>query len=295
MKKFRLLSIVTCILFVACQKVVDADGLLDTEEKLYITSYISPQDTILRVSVTKALSSIGTPLSVNDQVANENKFLIKDAIVSISNEEGERTDLSYSEEQKVYLVDANTLAILSNKNYYLNVVVANEEYNASCHIPEKVTEINETINLKDDDGYSQADINLSFQDISDKINFYVLGGKIKITEQYEESEPYTQEYSLWFDTDEFLTDNLEDGGVLNGKSISYIGDAEVVQQTTLTLQVANIEEILFQNLRTLSTNSDAEGNPFVEYAIAPSNFEEEGVIGVFAGYQITEKEIELDF
>lgn len=295
MKKYISLFAVALMLFTACQKVIDADELLDTEEKVFITSYISPQDTVLRVNVSRALPAIGTSLSANDQEANEAKFLIKNAEVSISDESGKSTNLSYSEENKTYLANASTLAILTNNNYFLKVTVDGQEFNASCTIPAKITEINERVNLKDDGfGGKEADINLNFQDILGKKNYYVLGGLVTTTIQYEGEEPQTFDFSLFFDSDEFLSDNLEDGGILKGKSLNFIGNDVAVIETKITLQVANVEEVLFQNLRTASTNADADGNPFVEYAIAPNNFAEEGAVGVFAGYNLTEKTIDID-
>jgi len=290
MKKSILLFVVTLVLFSACQKVVDADELLDTEEKVLITSYISPQDTVLRVSVSKALPAIGTPLSVADREANETKFLIKNAEVSISDEAGNSTSLLYSEQNKTYLADANTLDILSNQNYFLRVSVDGQEYTASCTIPAKVEEINERINLRNDNfGGREFDINLAFQDIAGERNFYVLGGQVTSTFQFENEEPQTFSSALFFETDEFLQDNVLDGGTLSGNSLNFIGSGVVVLETTITLQVANVEEALFQNLKTASTNSDADGNPFVEYAIAPNNILDDGAVGVFAGFSSKSK------
>lgn len=295
MKKSILIFVVTLVLLSACQKVVDADELLGAEEKVLITSYISPQDTVLRVSVSKALPAIGTPLSVSDAEANEAKFIIKNAEVTISDEAGNSTNLIYSEENKTYLTDATTLNIISNQNYFLKVVVDGQEYTASCTIPAKVAEINERINLRNDSfGGQEVDINLSFQDIVGEKNFYVLGGKVTTTIQFENEEPQTFSFGMFFDTDEFLQDNVLDGGILSGNTLNYIGNDTEVTETIITLQVANVEEPLFQNLKTASTNSDADGNPFVEYAIAPNNFLDEGAVGVFAGYNLTEKEIELE-
>lgn len=295
MSKYILPFLITVLVLTACQEVVDADNLLDTEEKIFIQSYISPQDTVIRANVSRALASIGTPLSVNDQEANESLFLIKDAQVSISDANGNSTDLQYVEENKTYLADANTLAILANQSYFLKVTIDGNEYNASCRIPEKVDDLNELINIKDDGfGGVEAALNISFTDISEESNFYVLGGLTTITYQYEEEEPETFSFPLYFDSDEFQTDNLEDGGTVSGKSEIFVGSGTEVLQTQVTFQVANVEEILFQNLRSASINAENEGNPFVEYAIAPNNFQEEGAVGIFAGYQLTEKIIEID-
>ncbi|VAW10718.1 hypothetical protein MNBD_BACTEROID03-2752 [hydrothermal vent metagenome] len=295
MKKYIVLFVVALLLFTACQKVVDADKLLDTEEKVFVQSYLSPQDTVFRVHVSRVFPSIGTPLSVRDDEANEAKFLIKDAQVSISDETGNSTNLSYSEENRAYLANANTLVIMSNQSYFLKVITDGETFNASCQIPEKVAEINGRINLRDNGfGGQDADIDLSFQDLIGKRNFYVLGGLVTTTYQYQGEEPQTSSYPLFFDSDKFLSDALEDGGILNGRSLNSFGGEIDILDATITLQLTNVEEILFQNLKSAATNANADGNPFVEYSIAPNNFKEEGAIGVFAGYQLTEKVIELD-
>ncbi len=295
MKKYILFFTATLVLFTACQKVVDADGLLDIESKVFITSYISPQDTVLRVHVSKALPVFGTPLSVRDQEANQEKFLIKDAQVTISDEAGNSASLTYSDEERTYLADASTLAVTSNQSYFLNVVADGDTYTASCTIPKKVAELNERINLREDNfGGREVDINLAFEDIQGEQNFYVLGGLVNTTVQYEGEEPQTFSFGLFFDTDEFLRDNFLDGGTLSGNALEYVGTGTEVLETTITLQVANVEEPLFQNLKTASTNADADGNPFVEYAIAPNNIQEEGAVGVFAGYQLTEKVVDLN-
>lgn len=284
------------LIFTACQKVVDAGELLETKKTIYITSYISPQDTVLRANVTRALPSIGTSLSINDWEANVDKFLIKNANVTISDESGNSVILDYSEENGSYLADPTSLAITEGQRYFLQVEVDGQEFNASCKIPQRIPEIQTQLNYKDDNfGGTEVDINLSFPDIIGEKNFYILGGLVNTTYQFEQQEPETYTYPVYFYADEFQTEPLEDGGVVSGKGIEYVSSGTELQETTITLQAANVEEILFQNLRSKSTNSDSEGNPFVEYAIAPTNIEEDGAIGVFAGYQLTQKTIDVEF
>jgi hypothetical protein len=294
MKKYIFIFTAISILFTACQKVVDANELLDTEEQVFITSYISPQDTVLRVNVSRALPSIGTPLSIQDDAANEAKFLITNAQVSISDEAGNNTILSYSEEEKSYLANANTLPILENQSYFLKVAVDGNEFNASCTIPKKVAEINEQINFRDDFYSGQlADINVAFQDFAGEKNFYILGGLVSTLYQYENEEPEAYTYPLYFESGMFVQANLLDGGILSGNALNSVEEGPSILDKKITLQVAHVEEILFQNLRTDELNFDAEGNPFAEYAIAPNNILDDGAIGVFAGFQLTTKEIQF--
>lgn len=295
MKK-QYIIIMTAIALTACQKVVDADRLLDAEEKVYISGYISPSDTLLRIHVSKALPAIGTPLPVSGDSyeATKDLFLIKDAMVNLSDAEGNSVSLGYSEELASYTTDAANLPIFVGRQYFLNVNVAGRNFNASCQIPKKVETLNETITFRDDEFVREAEINLGFQDIPDERNYYVLGGMVATTFQYENEEPQSGTFALYFDTDQLLSDNLNDGGNLNGTTSIYMANNTEVLENTVTLQVANVEEILFQQLQASYSNADNEGNPFVEYSIAPNNIEEEGGIGVFAGYSLTEKVIEVN-
>ena len=297
MKKLIPFCLIAILLTASCQTVVDPDNLLDTDERILITGFLSPQDTVLRVNVTRALPSIGTPFLRNNNEAKEAKFLIEDAIVYISNEIGYTTTLSYSEENKTYLADTSTLAIIPEQNYFLNVIVNDKQFTASCTIPKKVVEINETVNIRNGQyGGKTADINLSFGDIAEQRNYYALGGTVTITREFEDQEPQINTNNLNCGTDELLSDSLDDGIILNGNCLVNVFDIPEDVSYKMTLQVANVEEILFQHLRTASTNNDIDsGNPFIEYAISPNNINEEGGTGIFAGYQLTEKTIDIAF
>jgi len=293
MRKYILPAILVILTLAACQKVVDADKLLDTEPKVFITGYISPADTTLRINVSRALSSVGTPFSIQDNEANREKFLIKNAQVTLSDEQGNNTVLDYSEENNIYLAPASTLAILTDSQYFLSVMVDGQEFTASCLIPKKVAAIEEEIVVKDDEfGGQSADVNIRFEDLVGQSDYYAVGGIVRVTYQQEGFEPETFEYSLFFDGSYLLTDALEDGGTLSARSLNSFGSDSTIEGE-LTLQVANVEETLFQNLRAADTNSDADGNPFVEYSISPDNFNQEGAVGIFAGYQLTEKTLDI--
>ena len=294
MRKALLALLGLYILLSGCQKVVDADELLDTKEQVSIIGYISPHDTILRISVTKALPAIGTPIKVNQDYQFPEEFLIKDAVVTLSNEEGNGVVLNYDNETNTYITSASNLTIAHGATYNLKVVVAEEEFNASCQIPKQLESINEIIEFHEDEyGNEFASINLNFIDFADEDNYYVLGGYINSTIQYENEEPFEDVYSIFFDDDEFLTDNLNNGAQLNGKTDIYVG-SEYYSNISVTLQVAHTEKVLFENLKATTTNSDAEDNPFVEYVIAPNTILDNGAIGVFSGYSVTEKVIYID-
>jgi len=225
MKRILFLFALICLAFTSCQKVVDADNLLDTKERVSIIGYLAPSDTILRVAVTKALPTIGTPIQWSTEGNFPEEFLIRNANVSIANANGAIAELSYAEEINAY---------------------------------------------------------------------YILGGFYEATFDDPEFGPFITNYSLFFDEDEFLTDNINDGGILNGTSEVFVNNSDFITEATITLQVANVEEVLFQHLRTNSINGNTEGNPFVEFAIAPNMFLDDGAIGIFAGYSLTKKVFQIE-
>lgn len=277
-------------LLVACEKTVDADKLLDTEEKVSITSYISPLDTVLRVKVSKALPAIGTVLSSNDEEANLELFLIKDAVVSISDADGNTAEFDYSEEEETYTSNAANLPILEGRQYFLNVIANGGTFSATCTIPKQAPEIAEIIRVFDNDfGGVIAEIDITFEDITGERNFYILGGFTKETFDAESFDS-----PLFFESDGLLTDTVEDGITLGETTRVYLGEQGATAPKEVTLQVAHVDEIVYQNIQASNLNRDNDGNPFIEYSIAPNNIQGERGVGLFAGYQISEKTIVVE-
>ena len=284
MQKLYTLLILTTIFLVGCEKVVDSDKLLGTEEQVYISSFIAPTDTLLRVHVSKALPAIGTSLNVVDFQVTTDQFLIKDASVTISDEDGNKTDFTYAEEESAYIADATNLAIVEGKEYFLKVDVNGEAFNASCKIPKKVESIMETqIKEQDQFGNEFTRLNVGFTDLAGERNFYVLGGFFDFT--FEEG---TFRNNLFFESFGLLNDAVQDGIILSAET-DFLFSNELEEPLEVVLQVANVEEIIYQQLQTSNLNRDSDGNPFIEYGIAADNIQEENGVGVFAGYQVTEK------
>lgn len=283
MKKIYLIILAT-ISFIGCEKVVDADKLLGTEEQVFISSYIAPTDTLLRVNVSKALPAIGTSLLVEDFEVNQDQFLIKDAVVTIADEEGTIASFAYSEEEASYISEASNLAILEGKQYFLNVIANGQEFNASCEIPKKVGSITETQFIESNGfGGEFTRLNVSFTDIVGERNFYVLGGFSTVT--FEEE---TFRNPIFYESFGLLNDAVQDGIILSADS-GFLYSGELEEPLEVVLQVAHVEEIVYQSLQASNLNQNNDGNPFVEYSIAADNIIEENGVGIFAGYQVTEK------
>ena len=225
-------------------------------------------------------------MSSNNEEANRNLFLIKDANVSIADSDGNLATFIYSEEEATYISDAANLAVLEGKQYFLTVVANGQEYTASCEIPKKVESITETaITESGEFGGEYTRLTIGFTDIVGERNFYVLGGFIE-----SEFEEQTFRNNIFFESFGLLNDAVEDGIFLSAKT-GFLFRNNLEEPREVVLQVAHVQEIIYQNVQTSNINRNNEGNPFIEYSIAADNIEGENGVGIFAGYQLTEKTV----
>ena len=294
MSKYIQISLMLVLLCSACQDPVDADELLNVDDGTYIIGYLSPTDTVLTVHVSTAVPAVGTPIydHVDDMGygSNTDPFIIKDATVLISDEDDNEIQLTYNPESRNYQVDASEFDIKGEATYFLRVSANNQEFTSSCTIPKKIESITEKITAGEkNEFYQDYNLDIAFQDISGSKNYYIIGA---IAEETYEGETYP--YIIDFELSSFLTDVIGDGETLSANTI--ITDYDVENSTTakITLQVANVEEMLYLNRRATYLNDYNDGNPFVEYSIMPNNIEGKNGVGVFAGYQLTEKVIEYE-
>ena len=295
MKTLLLPFVILSICCISCTSVVDADRLLDTEEQFRIIGFISPSDTVLSVSVTKALPAVGTELSVNDDEANRELFLVTDAAVTLSDSNGNSAVLTYNAQLETYIAPATDLAIEQGEIYFLEVTTGERTFSASCEIPAGTIEITEEIRVSQNAfGERIGTVTFGFEDLVGQRNFYAVGARVRtIVAGTTGEEPMISDFSLFIE-DNLLTDNLGDGISLASSTNVFIPEDVNTQETTLILQVANMEEVLFQSLRASTLNTDAVDDLFLELVITPNNILEGGAIGVFAGYDLQEKRISVE-
>ncbi len=266
MKQFIFLSIL--FVFYNCETEVDVSNLLNQEQLLIINGYLSPQDTVLKVQVSKSIS-------IANKDINTDNLIVKDASVSITSEDGATVSLDYSLQNKNYEKDVTSdFSIVAGKKYFLEVQVDNQKYNATCEIPLNTIE-NINFELDDDIKYDRQDINISFDDIKNEPNNYIVRslktgaardedwnvmGVDFIRDINRENQPITLSYK---------------------KKIPTNADKEIF----ISINILNAEKIMYDQLSALSKNSTNEDDIFYTDIIAPSNIQGNNVYGVFAGYQ----------
>ncbi|MDO6518877.1 DUF4249 family protein [Zobellia uliginosa] len=290
MSKYIQISFVLALLCSACQDPVDADELLNEEDRTYIVGYISPADTLLSIHVSTTTAAVGTPIDSNDPLADVEKFIIKDARVVISDEENNAVELTYNPERKNYQVAATAFDVIEGGTYFLQVSAKGKDFSSTCRIPKKIPTITEKITLGEkNEFYQDYILDIAFQDFANEKNHYIIGATAELREGEQVSY-----FPLDFELNSFLTDAIGDGETISRYATFSYGFPDEAVSVKITLQVTNVEEILYSNLRASFLNDYNDGNPFVEYSIAPNNIEGDGGIGVFAGYQLTEKVIEYE-
>lgn len=295
MKRYICVLLMVITTFVSCSDVVDTN-ITEIDEKIFITSFISPENDTLTVNVSKTLSALGLEFNLENDTENLNKFLINDAIVTIADNSDNSILLPYLEDTFNYVASSENFPILPGESYRLEVLVEGNFYTANCSIPlENILEINEQFNVVESEfGGEEYQLNLNFTDIENIDNFYFIGSYLEAR-----GEEFSGRRNLSFDTEAYQTDNLGDGTTISANTTffpiyGFENDTQQFEDQDLVLQVMNAEAPLYELLKATYLNDINEFNPFIELSISPNNIVGEGGTGLFASYRYFEKKILLE-
>lgn len=285
MKKRIIVLFLTYASFLSCETIVDANELLETEENIFINGYLSPSNDFLEISVTNTVPLFGKDFiyDQNEPKAGYDLFLIKNAIVTISNEDNETVYLHYSEEKSIYEIAATTFPIIEGGKYFLNVTIDDKEYTSSCTIPkEKVTDIFDPVIRNTTSG---SILNIHFMDLLEQQNFYIIGAYLTLVNDSN----YNDTTILGIEA--FKSDYINNEGTITTNTSDIHHSFNQGVDLFVNIKIAHVEKIMHDFLKTTYININQ--NPLGEITIPPSNIIGDNAIGVFAGYQLTEKEVRL--
>jgi len=276
-------AVLLVVNLVSCETQIDSSKLLDSQQLIVINGYIAPQDDVIKIQVSKSKSR------ANASSLDPENLVIKNAVVSIKNEAQIEIFLDYNANTRNYEVASSMYVIEPGKTYFLTVVVDGDTYTSSCKIPARsAANLQAEITLVEDLEYITIyDFSLDFDDPPNFENFYVNGLKkiIPITNSDDIEESLFLEES-----DVFMTDSNKDGATISiTKRLSNV----LEEGETLKIQVTSVEKILYDTLLFRFLNIENEEDPFSDPIILPSNIEGKNGYGVFAGYQLAEKEVTL--
>jgi hypothetical protein len=296
---------------------VSPDKLPKLEEKLVVNSFISPQDTLVRVIVTTSspifspAKIINSSFTVNDgdtTYFSEDAF-VNNATVTMGNGETE-IKLNYNSKEKWYEFrpSTTTMRIENGKTYFLSVNHKNRTAKATCTVPEQQSSFMQIVpkietslasfNGQQDQINVQISARITFEIGKSNNTYFRMRGDAKanlevlIIEEGKEPEfvPFTNYRRMRF----------ENQGIINGSDLgtgitrTLSGSAQIANPvsnieggaytsdkiptiSTLYIEFMAIDEAYYRYYRSILNYSES---PFVEPTPIYSNIE--GGLGVFA-------------
>lgn len=281
------------------RKEVDPDRLNREAAKLVVTCFLSPQDTVLAVKVTRSLPVLG---EVIQYTSNGNP--VPNAAVTLSTN-GKSVTLRYNSQLGYYGVSSQQLPVVVGQTYTLDVQTpTGERATSTCTIPGAVNLTNVTLDSLTDNQfgrqYKRYFVRGRWQDPAGQANHYQVTGSFRyvplcksceMNPNYKETEQYSPLYSdesnNGLQTDrstegkEMISDRLFLGSYFYG-SPSQSGFGNQYKSATLTINLLSTDQAYYQYQDAVSRQSQAVDNPFAEPVPVPANIQ--GGLGCFAGY-----------
>ncbi|GAB3930728.1 DUF4249 domain-containing protein [Larkinella terrae] len=295
----------------SCQNLVteiDPSRLPQIQSKLVVNGYLSPQDTVLAVSVSSSQTVLG-------DIVTDSVNTVRGATVTLTSE-GKTVTLAYNPEQRVYTADARPFPILAGKTYSIQVSVAGyETVSSSCTIPKAVpvSEIKLDSNRSFSGPYIDSGwvytVRAVWQDPAGETNYYRVAGYAECinriprtpTAHIDSTTPRVLLRGIigFGRQDQFISDQNQDGQLLlsaRGEvpsffnysfydpttQATYSGDYPYAKPLTIRISVLQTDENYFNYHRARQQQRQSANNPFAEPVLMPTNIT--GGLGCFAGY-----------
>ncbi|MGB3947671.1 MAG: DUF4249 domain-containing protein [Bacteroidia bacterium] len=264
----KLIALSLIIGLTACEK--DADVKLPAvESKLVVSSFISPTDTLIKVSVT-----LSQPLYNN---SNSNDYsAISNATVQINDGINFQT-LAYNDTGNYYFVSTTLFPLSVGATYYLTVTTPDgKNVNASTSIPNS----NQTLTysaepIVDPDNPNRYFFTTEWNDPSGSENYYRI---VYYDKYYYDGSIDTSYYSMYSNN---ISDKDKDGSTITETFEIYASSSNTGNNANGELQLIHASKEYYLYHSKLSDVVYSNG-PFSEPIQMYSNIN--GGYGVFAGY-----------
>lgn len=304
--QYILISIITLCVIVSCEVDSKIDPDFEEVKKIAVFGFISPQDTQLKVEVSK-LYTLNQIFQNNN--LDRDSFIVKDAKVIISNNTTKKT-MVYDSALKKYVLDASEIKIIEGESYSIEVTVAGYEVlTAKATIPKKNTGLLTPIDKKDNIGTADSvlrdNIFVEFNDIPNDKNYYHL---FAATSPYANDEGEYNDftavnfeptgddfdftgYNYGYPKSYLITDNKLDGKKIRvGGRKGYYYNNENNEKIKVKVYLLTVDEYYFDYHQLVLTHES--DNPLVE----PANIKGNVVngLGVFSGFQTHYQEFLID-
>ncbi|MFT2007957.1 DUF4249 domain-containing protein [Pontibacter sp. 13R65] len=279
----------------ACEEDVTNIKDLDLSPKLVVTSFISPQDSLLIVRLQTTQPAIGKTLSDEERK-------VKDATVTMS--DGAKTvALAYNTGMNRYQTEAGNLVLAPGRTYTLKVnTPAGSTAEASCIIPDpanvQITEMNYT-STRETNEYQQQDyyryeLNYKWQDAPGVTNYYHALAYMKYKVQlWPQTVDHVNDIYPVLSTGNLVKDESAVNNMLQSPTFTLHGnqDGPVPKPYYLHAYLMVTDRHYYLYHKSILEQQDIDGNPFAEAKFIYSNMV--GALGVFGAYYRLEASKEI--
>lgn len=306
MKLNALLYVACSYLLTGCgslRQEVEPKGMTQEAERLVITCFISPQDTLLAARVSHSLPVLGTGNEANPDILNATVTL-SDGIRSVVLKPSLR-EQPYGGAYTLYSASVRDLPIVVSKAYTLTARVPDgREVTATCTIPGPVALeevlIDTAITSEFGDRRKSYFARLRWKDVLGQVNFYRVAGNNEYAQRYSTwTSPGTppRDTTFWIssnwivDRGSLSNDQNRDGGEMISARIrlapySYTYHNGVWASTPpsgkLEAYLLNVDENYYRYHDAIERQGQVRDNPFAEPVLIPSNIQ--GGLGCFGAY-----------
>lgn len=292
--------IISQLLLLSCEsliKEIDPSFLPETDSKLVVACFISPQDTVLAAKVTETKLLVGTTGDVRDDVTS--------ATVNLS--DGSKTiQLVYHAKLGYYRALPASMPILEGKSYTITVSTPDgRKVNASTTVPKNIPikEVKiDTIQTTDNEqgvvvSRTEYNVKLIWQDALNETNYYRGISVFEALIKYPDTFPSNQKlppFPATITDLRTIDDKNTDGQLLSlNRTFEANSPAIDIRDSRITL-VKQIKVGLFQtdihyyNYHTSLRRQRENNNPFAEPVLLYTNIN--GGFGCFGAYNATWQE-----
>ncbi|MDB5242625.1 MAG: hypothetical protein JWP57_3250 [Spirosoma sp.] len=276
---------------------VNPDRLNREAAKLVVTCFLSPQDTVLAVKLTrtKTVLSDGAPGSLTDNN-------VTDATVTLS-EGGRTVMLPFDIRLGNYQTAISQLPVVVGRTYSLVIQTpAGERAESTCTIPRAVNIASVTFDSLTVNRFNRQSkryfIRASWHDIKGETNYYQFLGSYKLIRKNAGSlnnpTSSAQEEAglLRFNKNGLQTDRAAEGDFMVSER-AFLGGrfpdsgtqsdlGSQYKEVTVLVSLLSTDRAYYEYQDAVERQAEVSGNPFAEPVLIPSNIQ--GALGCFAAY-----------
>ncbi|QJW88022.1 DUF4249 domain-containing protein [Spirosoma taeanense] len=273
---------------------VDPSRLNREASRLVVTSFLSPQDTVLAVKISRSQPVLGEEASYGTSGNS-----VPDATVTLS--DGTKVvALTYNARQAYYRADIGQLPIRAGRTYTLLVQTPDgERAESSCTIPGPVALMSIVYDSLTENRFGQQSRRYfarglwvdpagqaNYYQVTGKYEFLVKGPNLLIPRQMgllsfnDEGNSLKTDQSV--DGKEMVSNRAFMRGVYYSNTGQVANSNNQFQITSITMNLLSTDQAYYRYQDAVSRQAEVSGNPFAEPVPVPSNIR--GGLGCFAGY-----------